>query len=141
MRNVGLGRWVVGPERGKARWFAIAHILETLKEVDSVEREKLTDEIIAQTFAENEMSVFLAREGLAEIAYAYRQGVQDPDGVPGLTAPDEISVVPSPELIGFLTVRRVHYWYSEAGLPEVRSYLRILIEQIDSELTPKESNQ
>ena len=99
------------------------------------------DEIIAQTFAETEMSVFLAREGLAEIAYANRMGVSGPEGIPTLTAPAEINVHSSPELIGMLTARRVHFWYSESGLPQVRSYLQILIEQIDNELTPKELNQ
>lgn len=49
---------------------------------------------------------------------------------------DEISVLSSPELIGFLTARRVHFWYSEIGLPEVRSYLEMLIKQIDNELGP-----
>lgn len=96
------------------------------------------DEIIAQDFAESEMSIFLAREGLAEIAYAYRAGVQGQDGIQGLSAPSEILVLSSPELIGFLTTRRVHFWYSEVGLPEVRSYLQILIEQIDNELPPKD---
>ncbi len=95
------------------------------------------DEIIAQTFAEAEMSVFLAREGLAEIAYANRSGVPGPDGIQTLTAPAEINVRPSPELIGMLTVRRVHFWYSEVGLPSVRSYLESLIEQIDNELAPQ----
>ena len=95
------------------------------------------DEVVAQTFAESQMSVFLAREGLAEIAYAYRQGVQGPDGIPGLTAPDEISVVPNSELIGFLTTRRVHFWYSEQGLPDVRSYLQMLIKQIEEELVAR----
>lgn len=90
------------------------------------------DEIIAQRFAESEMSVFLAREGLAEIAYANRSGV--PEGIQSLDAPDAISVRSSPELIGLLTARRVHFWYSEAGLPDVRSYLEMLIEQIDEEL-------
>ena len=98
------------------------------------------DEIIAQKFAESEMSVFLAREGLAEIAYANRAGVPGPEGVQGLTAPSEISVLSSPELIGYLTTRRVHFFYSEAGLPTVRSYLQMLIEQIDNELTPRELN-
>ena len=92
------------------------------------------DEIIAQTFAETAMSVFLAREGLAEIAYAYRSGVQGLEGIQTLTAPAEISVRSSPELIGMLTARRVHFWYSEVGLPTVRSYLQTLIEQIDNEL-------
>ena len=96
------------------------------------------DEIVAQNFAVSEMSIFLAREGLAEIAYANRTMASSPEGVPGLSAPSEISVLPSPELIGFLTVRRVHFWYSEDGLPIVRSYLEMLIAQIDEELTPRE---
>ena len=93
------------------------------------------DEIIAQTFAETVMSVFLAREGLAEIAYANRAGVQGPEGIQSLTAPAAINVRSSPELIGVLTARRVHFWYSESGLPTVHSYLIMLIEQIDAELT------
>ncbi|MCJ7557748.1 MAG: hypothetical protein MUP90_12650 [Gammaproteobacteria bacterium] len=92
------------------------------------------DEIIAQNFVESEISIFLAREGLAEIAYANRSGVQGKEGIPGLTAPLEITLLPSPELIGLLTVRRVHLWYSENGLPTVQSYLQTLIEQIDTEL-------
>jgi hypothetical protein len=64
----------------------------------------------------------------------------EPVLVPGLTAPSEISVLPSPELIGFLTARRVHFFYSEEGLPIVRSYPQMLIEQIDYELTPRELN-
>jgi hypothetical protein len=58
-----------------------------------------------------------------------------PEGIQSLTAPAEISVRSSSELIGMLTARRVHFWYSEAGLPTVRSYLMMLIEQIDAELT------
>jgi hypothetical protein len=99
------------------------------------------DEIIAQNFAETEMSVFLAREGLAEIAYANREMPGPDGGIQGLSAPSEISVLPSRELIGFLTARRVHFWYSEAGLPTVRSYLQMLIEQIDAELERRELNQ
>ena len=99
------------------------------------------DEIIAQNFAEYEMSVFFAHEGLAEIAYANRQRIQGPEGIQSLSVPGEISVLSSPELIGFLTVRRVHFWYSEEGLPEVRSYLQVLLEQIENELMPGELNQ
>lgn len=99
------------------------------------------DEIIAQNFAETEMSIFLARQGLAEIAYLNRAGVSGAEGMQGLSAPAEISVLPSPELIGFLTARRVHFSYSEIGLPTVRSYLQMLIEQIENELVPRDSNQ
>lgn len=94
------------------------------------------DEIIAKNFAEYEMSSFLVREGLAEIAYANREGVQGLDGIQGLIAPSEISVLPSSELIGYLTARRVHFWYSEVGIPTVRSYLQTIIEQIERELMP-----
>jgi len=92
------------------------------------------DELIAQTFAETQMSVFLAREGLAEIAYAHRAGVKGTEGIQTLTAPSEITVYPSAELIGMLTARRVHLWYSEQGLPTVRAYLRTLVDQIGHEL-------
>jgi hypothetical protein len=83
----------------------------------------------------------LAREGLAEIAYANREGVPGREDNYGLSAPSEIGVLSSPELIGFLTARRVHFWYSEEGLPQVRSYLEMLIEQIDHELAPRKLNQ
>ena len=95
------------------------------------------DEVIAQNFAEREMSIFLAREGLAEIAYANRGGVPGPEGIQGLSAPVEIYVKSSPELTGLLTARRVHFLYSEEGLPTVRSYLEELIGQIDNELVTK----
>lgn len=98
------------------------------------------DEIIAQNFAETEMSIFLARQGLAEIAYLNRAGVSGAEGMQGLSVPGEISVLPSPELIGFLTARRVHFSYSEIGLPTVRSYLQMLIEQIENELAQRDSN-
>jgi hypothetical protein len=96
------------------------------------------DEIVAQKFAESEMSVFLAREGLAEIAYANRAGMPDSEVFQILGVPGDISILPSPEMIGYLTARRVHFYYSEVGLPIVRSYLEMLIEQIDKELTPEE---
>lgn len=99
------------------------------------------DELISQFFAENQMSIFLAREGLAEIAYAHRAGVREEHGIPNISAPDEIDVLASPELIGYLTARRVHLWYSETGLPRVRSYLEMLIEQIDNELASRKLNQ
>ena len=99
------------------------------------------DEIVAQNFAESQMSVFLAREGLAEIAYANRSGVPGSEVPHNLSAPVEISVLPSNELIGYLTARRVHFWYSEVGLPVVRAYLEMLITQIDEELKPDELRQ
>ena len=96
------------------------------------------DEIIAKEFAEYQMSVVLAREGLAEVAYAFRGSVRDAEyGITTLTAPSEAIVVPSAELIGLLTTRRVHFWYSERGLPDIHEYLQVLIDQIDTELATK----
>jgi hypothetical protein len=86
------------------------------------------DEALSRDFAENIMSVFLARQGLAEIAYANRQGFE------GLNVRSEAIVTPSPEFIGMLAARRVHIWFTENGVPRLQSYLRDLIEQIDSEL-------
>ena len=94
------------------------------------------DEVVSMKFAESVMAEFLAREGLAEVAYAYREGVRGPNGPRSLVAPDSMRVEPSEELIGMLTVRRVHLWFSEAGLARVREQLERLIEQIDQEQEP-----
>jgi hypothetical protein len=112
-----------------------ADLRAKLAGLPAVLRDLTEDENMSMHFAETEMSTFLAREGLAEIAYAYRQGVQNPEtGITNLSAPTEIIVVSSPELIGLLTARRVHFWFSLNGLPRVRSYLQMLIEEIDDEL-------
>ena len=49
MRAAGLGQWVVGPMRGKARWSQIGDILAALKAAPAADRDRLADEIIAQT--------------------------------------------------------------------------------------------
>lgn len=86
------------------------------------------DELLARDYAESSMSEFLVREGLAEIAYAHRGGVNRDD------APTEILVTPSPQFIGILMARRIHFDYSLTGLPTVQDYLRHLIDDIDAEL-------
>lgn len=43
----GLGHWVVGPAYGAARWAVIGDLLETLKQVDPVRRQALTDAVVA----------------------------------------------------------------------------------------------
>lgn len=86
------------------------------------------DEVMAMEFAESIMASFLAREGLAEAAYANRPSL----GISG--APASAVVTPSPEFIGLLMARRVHFHFALGGLPNVKSYLENLIEQIDKEL-------
>jgi hypothetical protein len=89
------------------------------------------DEILAMEFAESIMSTFLAREGLAEAAYANRPGL----GRPG--APEFVSVTPSAEFVGLLMARRVHFQFALDGIPSVKTYLERLIEEIDRELGRK----
>ena len=91
------------------------------------------DEILSQKFAENTMSVHLVKLGLAEIVYANRGG---DDEVVKLfqKVPKEITVPHTPELIGLLTIRRVHLAYSEVTIPGVVAYLEKLIAMIDEEL-------
>ncbi len=47
----GLGRWTVGPARGKARWQVIGDILEALKAVAPPDREALAQDVVAQAGA------------------------------------------------------------------------------------------
>lgn len=89
------------------------------------------DEVLAMEFAEGMMSAFLAREGLAEVAYANRPGSGWPD------PPEFAMATPSAEFIGLLTARRVHFGFALNGLPLVKSYLENLIDQIDAELERK----
>lgn len=44
----GLNVWTIGPERGPARWAAIADVLESLKAVDPAQREELAASVVAQ---------------------------------------------------------------------------------------------
>ena len=86
------------------------------------------DELMAMEFAESIMASFLAREGLAEAAYANRPGFERAD------APDSAIVTPSAEFVGLLMARRVHFGFSITGLPFVKTELADLIGKIDEEL-------
>lgn len=48
MRDDGLGRWQVGPARGRQRWAQIGAILEALKTVPEDRRDALADRVVAQ---------------------------------------------------------------------------------------------
>lgn len=86
------------------------------------------DELMAMEFAESIMASFMAREGLAEAAYANRPGFNRPN------APEAATVRPSAEFIGLLMARRVHFEFSLEQLPLVKTYLDDLVSQIDAEL-------
>ena len=70
----------------------------------------------------------MAREGLAEAAYANRQGLNWPN------APETATVKSSAEFIGLLMARRVHFNFSLRQLPLIKTYLDDLVTQIDAEL-------
>ena len=91
------------------------------------------DEIFSKEFSGNHMGPFLARQGLAEIAYSNRQDFKRSNSV-SFTVPDEIEVVPNLEFIGLLTIRRVHFWYTQLQVPQVLSYIEELIDLINEEL-------
>ena len=91
------------------------------------------DEIVSQRFAEQVMSTYLVKAGLAEIVYANRGGNEALKEIL-TTAPSEIAVIHTPELINLLTVRRLHLFFSELSIPEVTDYLTNLISMIDDEL-------
>ena len=86
------------------------------------------DELMAMEFAESIMAPFMARQGLAEVAYSNRPGLNWPD------APESATVNPSAEFIGLLMARRVHFYFSLDKLPEIKTYLEDLVAQIDTEL-------
>jgi hypothetical protein len=92
------------------------------------------DEVMAMSFAESVMSSFLAREGLAEAAYANRPGL----GRPG--APESATITPSAEFVGLLMARRVHFEFALGGLPAIKTYLEDLIRQIDAEMASASDN-
>lgn len=86
------------------------------------------DEVMAMEFAESVMASFMAREGMAEAAYANRPMLNWPN------APESATVRPSAEFIGLLMARRVHFNFSLGQLPSIKVYLEDLITQIDAEL-------
>lgn len=51
LRDAGLAIWHISAARGKARWHAIAQILEALKQAPPAKRDQLADAVIAQAGA------------------------------------------------------------------------------------------
>ena len=90
------------------------------------------DELMAKEFSENHMVPFLARMGLAGTAYSNRPGFKNFASRTPIT--DFAYVTPTEEFIGMLTVRRVHFWYTQSQLPVFRNYIQELIKLIDMEL-------
>jgi hypothetical protein len=90
------------------------------------------DELMVKDFSENHMVPFLARIGLVSTAYSNRPGFKD--FASRTPIPDFALVTPTEEFIGMLTVRRVHFWYTQVQLPVFRNYIEELIKLIDKEL-------
>lgn len=62
-----LGRWVVGPARGKARWQQISPILNALKTCPQAMRDALADQIVAQAGPQGDGFTALAPMTLAQL--------------------------------------------------------------------------
>jgi len=86
------------------------------------------DEEIGRDFAEFEFSPMLARQGLGAVAWRHRLGFREE------LQGGETEVVPTEELLGMLQARRVHWWWSETGLPGVTAYMQQLATGIDDYL-------
>jgi hypothetical protein len=103
-----------------------------LANLPAVQTDLTEDEVMAKDFSENQMVPLLARMGLASTAYANRPGFK---GYASRTPIGDFEQVsPTEELIGMLTVRRVHFWYTQSQLPIFRDYIEDLTKLIDDEL-------
>lgn len=92
------------------------------------------DEQIGRDFAEYQLSPLLARHGLGQVAFKHRLGfhVERQGG--------ETRVSPEPELLGMLQARRVHWSWSEEGLPMLSAYMVALTVAIDDYLAARPVN-
>lgn len=103
-----------------------------LANLPAIQMDLTEDELMAQEFSENHMVPFLARLGLASTAYSNRPGFKKFASRTPIA--DFAHVTPTEEFIGMLTVRRVHFWYTQVQLPVFRNYIEELIKLIDKEL-------
>lgn len=92
------------------------------------------DEEIGRDFAEYVVSPVLARQGLGRVAYRHRLGFREHE------QGGETLVTANPELLGLLQARRVHWHWSEQGLPILAGYMELLADAIDDYLAGRPVN-
>ena len=104
-----------------------------LANLPAIQTDLTEDELMVREWAENHMVPFLAKIGLVGAAYSNRYGFKELASRRSPVA-DFVNVTPTEEFIGMLTVRRVHFWYTQSQLPVFRNYIQELIKLIDMEL-------
>lgn len=109
-----------------------AELRVKLANLPAIQMDLTEDEITAKEFVENQMVPFLARVGLLGAAYSNRPGFKGSSSQTPVA--DFANITPNEEFIGLLTVRRVHFWYTQSQLPFFRNYMLELIKLINSEL-------
>jgi hypothetical protein len=107
-----------------------------LANLPSIQTDLTEDEIMVRDWSENHMLPFLAKIGLVGEAYSNRYGFKDIISRRSTIA-DFTDVTPTEEFIGMLTVRRVHFAYTQVQLPILKNYIEELVQLINKELKYK----
>jgi hypothetical protein len=107
-----------------------------LANLPSIQTDLTEDEIMVRDWSENHMLPFLAKIGLVGEAYSNRYGFKDIISRRSTIA-DFADVTPTEEFIGMLTVRRVHFAYTQVQLPILKNYIEELVQLINKELKYK----
>jgi len=94
------------------------------------------DELMVREWSENHMVPFLAKIGLVSAAYSNRYGFKEMASRRSPVA-DFVNVTPTEEFIGMLTVRRVHFAYTQFQLPILKNYMEDLVQIISNDLKYK----
>lgn len=104
-----------------------------LANLPSIQTDLTEDELMVRDWSENHMVPFLAKIGLVSEAYSNRYGFKDISSLKS-TVIDSATLTPTEEFIGMLTVRRVHFAYTQVQLPSLKNYMEELVQLIDKEL-------
>lgn len=109
-----------------------AELRVKLANLPAIQMDLTEDELTTKEFVENQMVPFLAKTGLLDAAYSNRPGFKSFSSQTPVA--DFAYITPTEEFIGMLTVRRVHFWYTQTQLPVFSNYMKELIKLINLEL-------
>ena len=104
-----------------------------LANLPAIQTDLTEDELMVREWSENHMVPFLAKIGLVGAAYSNRYGFKDV-AAQRFPITNAAIVTPTEEFIGMLTVRRVHFAYTQHQLPILKNYMEDLVQLINKEL-------
>ena len=107
-----------------------------LANLPSIQTDLTEDEIMVRDWSENHMVPFLAKIGLVGEAYSNRYGFKEITSR-NSTVSDFANITPTEEFIGMLTVRRVHFAYTQVQLPILKNYIEEIVQLINIDLKYK----